>query len=51
MEEPRLMRDDVSSLMLYEIRKKLNQLQEKFNENEQKSDQRYTKLLEQLTQK
>jgi hypothetical protein len=48
MEEPRLIREDVSSLMLYEIRKKLNQLSEKFDENEKKNDQRYLKLIQQI---
>ncbi|CAF1311048.1 unnamed protein product [Adineta steineri] len=47
-EEPRLIRDDVSSLILYEIRKKLNQLSDRFDENEKKNDERYTQLIEQL---
>jgi hypothetical protein len=45
MEEPKLIREDLSSLMLYEIRKKLNQLSDKFDQNEKKVDQ----LLEQFT--
>ena len=40
--------DDHSSLVLYEIRKKLNQLNEKIDANETKNDQRYQHLLEQI---
>ncbi len=47
-EEPRLIRDDHSSLILYEIRKKLNQLTEKIDTNEKKNDERYQQLLEQI---
>ncbi|CAF1139450.1 unnamed protein product [Rotaria sordida] len=46
IEEPKLIREDVSSLMLYEIRKKLNQLSEKFDENQKKNDERYNQLTE-----
>ena len=40
--------DDHSSLILSEIRKKLNQLNEKIDTNEAKNDQRYEHLLGQI---
>ena len=40
--------EDHSSLVLYEIRKKLNQLNEKIDLNEAKNDQRDQHLLKQI---
>jgi hypothetical protein len=45
-EEPRLIRDYHSSLILYEIRKKLNQLTEKMNKNQKINDEHYQQLLQ-----
>lgn len=43
--------DDHSSLILSEIRKKLNQVNEKIDTNEAKNDERYQHLLEQIQHK
>ncbi|CAF0952888.1 unnamed protein product [Adineta ricciae] len=44
-QEPQLIENDPSSLLLYEIRKKLNLLSDKLDDNEKKNEKRYDQLL------
>ncbi|CAF1463990.1 unnamed protein product [Rotaria magnacalcarata] len=46
VDEEKLVQEELSSSVLYEIRKKLNHLTEKFDENQKKTDGLYLKLIE-----